>query len=77
MMVTILRVSALAGEVASAGALGAAAVRVPHSRQNFAAGGSSTPQLAQHTAKGVPHSRQNFARSGLVCPQAEQFTEAL
>jgi hypothetical protein len=48
----------------------------PHSRRNFAAGGSSVPQLAQRAASAAPHSRQNLPRSGFACWQAVQFIEA-
>lgn len=39
----------------------AAETRAPHSRQNFAEGGSSVPQFEQVTARRAPHSRQNLA----------------
>jgi hypothetical protein len=55
-------------------ASGAMPVFVPHSRQNFAFGGNSVPQLEQERAIAVPHSRQNFAPSGFSCLHCVQIT---
>jgi hypothetical protein len=44
-----------------------------HSGQNFAAGETSAPQLAQARWSGPAHSSQNFALAGLSCWQREHF----
>ena len=54
----------LTGDLLAGDPYAGVATRVPHSRQNFAAAGSSTPHSAHRAETGVPHSRQNFARSG-------------
>ena len=40
---------------------------VPHSWQNFAAAGSSDPQLEHGIASALPHSWQNLAAAGFSC----------
>jgi hypothetical protein len=44
--------------------------RSPHSRQNFAEGGSSARHFEQLTTRRAPHSRQNFAWAGFSCRHA-------
>jgi hypothetical protein len=47
---------------------------LPHSIQNFAAGGFTVPQFG-HTIRRVPHSRQNFALIGFSVWQLRQRME--
>ena len=55
---------------ARSGCVGAPSSGVPHSMQNFASGGASTPQLGQVRASTAPHDMQKRAASGLAVPQA-------
>ncbi len=59
-----------AGCLGCAGALGPAAVGVPHSAQNLAPGVSGLAQATQAAAAGVPHSGQNFPPGGRAASHA-------
>ena len=51
-------------------------IAAPHSRQNFAAGGSSVPQLAQRGAIGVAALEAELRPLGVLVAAASQVMEA-
>src|SRR5262245_32278257 len=50
---------------------------VPHSMQNFAAGGFSVPQVGQVRVSALPHAMQNLAPAGFSVPQLLQIPAAI
>jgi hypothetical protein len=66
-IVTVLRVGEMSGA-------GRASTEAPHESQNFADGGSSTPQDGQRGASGAPHPMQKRAPSRLIDPQLPHST---